>query len=371
MKNRITRKGFTLVELLIVIVVIGILASMMMLSSMESVTTAKANNIVSNLRNLKTAALAYYTDNMDELSTKKTSEIDLLKDEKTSITAVTPYLSNTDVPDIDKYALVFEGDSNLPAGERRWYIRYHLGTVSDAKSDAGRVAAKLKGRAQSAGLLAGNSSGQAQATMSTYDNQDTAGSSTRFASPTHGVSTLSPNSGGQFFYSTILRRYQNMTTHKGLTMIEILIVITVIAILSSMMMMSSTESVSTSNAMNIITNLRNLSTAAMSLYTDNLAFCRKNPTASADLLPYVRPYLYKGTVNSSNEDDVYKNYCVKNFGGTWWAGYKFPSDNKSLKGKVSKYAGTEGLKGGDNENSVLKDKAYTTHSVVWMRIRIH
>ena len=161
-----------------------------------------------------------------------------------------------------------------------------------------------------------------------------------------------------------------MTTHKGLTMIEMLIVMTVIAILSSMMMMSSTESVSTSNAMNLITNLRNLSTAAMSLYTDNLDFFRKNPNASPDLLPYVRPYLYKGTVNSSNEDDVYANYCVKNFDGTWWAGYKFPSDNKSLKGKVSKYAGTEGLKGGDNENSALEDKPYTTHSVVWMRIRI-
>ena len=61
------RKGFTLVELLIVIVVIGILSAMMMLSSTEAVTSAKAADIISDLRNLKTAALAYYADNLDEV----------------------------------------------------------------------------------------------------------------------------------------------------------------------------------------------------------------------------------------------------------------------------------------------------------------
>ena len=149
MKNRITRKGFTLVELLIVIVVIGILVSMMMLSSTEAVTSAKANNIVSNLRNLKTAALAYYTDNMDDLSrTGATAP---------KIADVMVYLNSTDIADRDSYALVFEGSTPSLYSEKRWYIRYHLGTVSDAKSDAGRVAAKLKGRARSVGLFKGES----------------------------------------------------------------------------------------------------------------------------------------------------------------------------------------------------------------------
>ncbi len=61
------REGFTLVELLIVIVVIGILSAMMMLSSTEAVSSAKANNIISNMRNLKTAVLGWYVDNLSRV----------------------------------------------------------------------------------------------------------------------------------------------------------------------------------------------------------------------------------------------------------------------------------------------------------------
>ena len=61
------KKGFTLVELLIVIVVIGVLSAMMMLSSTEAVSSAKAANIVNNLRNWKTAALEWYADNIDKV----------------------------------------------------------------------------------------------------------------------------------------------------------------------------------------------------------------------------------------------------------------------------------------------------------------
>ena len=55
-------KGFTLVELLIVIIIIGILAGMMMLSSGSATDKAEATKIVSDLRNIKSAALMYYAD---------------------------------------------------------------------------------------------------------------------------------------------------------------------------------------------------------------------------------------------------------------------------------------------------------------------
>ena len=65
--SRTRHEGFTLIELLIVMVVIGILAAMMMFASNEAISTARASNIVSDLRNLKTAVLAWYYDNRELL----------------------------------------------------------------------------------------------------------------------------------------------------------------------------------------------------------------------------------------------------------------------------------------------------------------
>lgn len=55
-------KGFTLVELLIVIIIIGILAGMMMLSSGSATDKAEATKIVSDMRNVKSGALMCYAD---------------------------------------------------------------------------------------------------------------------------------------------------------------------------------------------------------------------------------------------------------------------------------------------------------------------
>lgn len=137
-------KGFTLIELLIVIVVMGILASMMMLSSSESVSTARASNIISNLRNFSMAAMAYYTDNMDTFGKTPSTAIDFDK--------VKSYMHNEgDIPDVGKYVMQNKGETINDKQVYTWWVGYNLDSEND------RVRAKLEGRASTA-KLKGNKS---------------------------------------------------------------------------------------------------------------------------------------------------------------------------------------------------------------------
>lgn len=131
------RKGFTLVELLIVIVVIGILSAMMMLSSSEAVSSARATTIVADMRNIKTAALALYTDKIDTYSTN-TYTAPTMDDIK-------PYLTSgktTDNGKLDGYEIVVTTNKD-------WFVKY---AISGTNVD--KIKTKLAGRAASTGLLA-------------------------------------------------------------------------------------------------------------------------------------------------------------------------------------------------------------------------
>lgn len=142
MKHEMKRKGFTLVELLIVIVVIGILSAMMMLSSTEAVTSAKVSNIVSNMRNLKTAALALYTDSMDFFAEKDKDASFKLDNYQQAVRA---YLgSGNNTPDIGDYSVVVSSNNGSS-----WWVMYQIkGTASEVSS----IKNKLAGRAKSLGL---------------------------------------------------------------------------------------------------------------------------------------------------------------------------------------------------------------------------
>ena len=149
MKSEMKRKGFTLVELLIVIVVIGILSAMMMLSSTEAVSSARANNIVSNLRNLKTAALAFYVDSFDVMDKTTIKNSDHFK-------FIKKHLNNEADSNFDGYSI----EPGSPT-TTEWYIK-----IAKSKIDS-NVRQKLASRAASLGLL----KSAKQNTSGTTDNK--------------------------------------------------------------------------------------------------------------------------------------------------------------------------------------------------------
>ena len=57
------RKGFTLMELLILIAIIGVLSGVMALMNKNASSSAQVNHIIHDFRNLKTAAMLWHNNN--------------------------------------------------------------------------------------------------------------------------------------------------------------------------------------------------------------------------------------------------------------------------------------------------------------------
>ena len=126
-------KGFTLVELLIVIIIIGILAGMMMLSSGAATDKAEATRIVSDLRNIKAATIMSYADNN---AWPEDTEIDL-NGTTTAATAITKYLDKK--PEAGYVVVKETGGDKVSAGFK-------------GLTTKPGIAAKLSDMAESVGL---------------------------------------------------------------------------------------------------------------------------------------------------------------------------------------------------------------------------
>ena len=143
-----TRKGFTLVELLIVIAILGALASMMSLSGTNATASARAATIVSDLKTLKTAALLFYNDyylsSGDGVNAFTQNSFNAHSAD---------YIDPAALKIISKdYAILIKAATTTAPSE--WYAGYLLGVGAE---DA-QVAKLLKARASKLGLLMDNTS---------------------------------------------------------------------------------------------------------------------------------------------------------------------------------------------------------------------
>ena len=136
------------------IVVIGVLSAMMMLSSTEAVSSARATSIINNLKNWKTAALEWYADNIDRVDIATGKVKDSSGEYKYFAEVVhakdlLPYLGSglkEDGNDVkDSSGGIYKTDYYQ---NRDWTITYQLASDKDNPS----LLKKIESRAQSIGL---------------------------------------------------------------------------------------------------------------------------------------------------------------------------------------------------------------------------
>ena len=145
-----SRKAFTLVELLIVIVVIGILAGMMMLASGKATNSAEAAKIIGNMTQIKKAFHLWYLNNHDRVIKEAKSGYNEYKIKQGNTTIfpsefikskggdkeIMKYISNgSSIKLKDKASANKEGDYAVVAlnYSTKWYICYNLGNNTALK----------------------------------------------------------------------------------------------------------------------------------------------------------------------------------------------------------------------------------------------
>jgi len=145
-----THKGFTLVELLIVIGIMGILGAMGMIAGQEATSAARATAIADNLEKLATAGMMFYSENSAEIDkTGKLNASDTTAVDATALAAgINAYLKSDNAiqsaagTDNTYFATVGAETTDTA---KTWWVGYQFGT-SDGNTQIQRALANKKNR---------------------------------------------------------------------------------------------------------------------------------------------------------------------------------------------------------------------------------
>ena len=154
------RKGFTLVELLIVIAILGAMSAMMATSSSESIDAASASAILNNLQTMKAAAFEMYMEEPKVASdTAITTEKSItIKEAVAADSANGIEAQDAVTKKVGEVLGERLGRKDIATGygivgdKDHWYVYYTI-----TADDSANVKAKLKDSANAAGLYGGAS----------------------------------------------------------------------------------------------------------------------------------------------------------------------------------------------------------------------
>jgi len=153
-------KGFTLVELLIVIGIIGILGTMGVIGGTEATNIAKVTNIVDGFKKIESVMLGYYSYNYSTSDAGATDIDNLIAGVKAQIRDADNTLTTDSTPVARKYTIIINQETGKPES---WYLAYKLDD-----SDKATLGPILKTRAAQMGFLDGSVSENKLTTTTAY-----------------------------------------------------------------------------------------------------------------------------------------------------------------------------------------------------------